>query len=173
MRNSLIILGGARCVWDDYNDAPSKGNDIMAVGHVGLFCPEPIKYIASMHREVLPSLQELRWHICRIRWHRAERPETHGWSGVEFFGVDKSWYDNDFPVSPRGGSSGMFAALIGLYLGYDEIVLCGCPADETGNFYDVDCVNDDFRNKRKVWTGVPRKKIRSMSGWTRDHFGAP
>ncbi len=180
----LVVVGGARCVWEDYRTAPTKAADIMAVGNISLFCPDRVKYIASMHREVLSSMKELRQHTARIRWMRNESPETHG-CGVlpkEFKGntvpggaVDKLWAHTELGMNPNGGSSGLFAALVGLKLGYKEIVLCGCPAD-SGNTYDPDWVRDEFRNKQQTWkkaADVFGGRVTSMSGFTKEFFGYP
>lgn len=78
------------------------------------------------------------------------------------------------------GSSAMFGVLCGLALGYEKIVLAGCPMDMNGHYY--------FPEKKKdtlgpVWLGVDfmawidfslqeeAKKVRSMSGYTAKILG--
>ena len=183
--NRLVIIGASRNVWQDYWDAPTKQADKMAVGNVSLFCPDKLDYIASMHRECLSAMKELRQHTVRFKWHRNENPETHGYgiwpktfNGVQIPGkgiVDRAWTPTDLGMTPNGGSSGLFAALVGLKLGYDEIILCGCPADN-GNFYDPEWVSDNFTKKRKVWLGAKEffdGRVKSMSGYTRSILGGP
>ncbi len=162
----LVIAGGARCVWEDFSKAHKDGDHIMAVNHVALFIPQKIRHISSMHAEVLGPLREFRSLLRAIRGGpRDIDVATH--SCYHANGVDYVYSGYEF----HGGSSGCFAAVVGLQLGYDEIVLCGCPADDTGNFYDPPHMNDDFTAKREVWKKAAEGfggKVKSMSGWTKE-----
>lgn len=74
------------------------------------------------------------------------------------------------------GSSGLFMVKIARELGYTHIILCGIPMTIEGEHF--------ARNQR--WNAAPgfqrgwlrvraalRPFVRSMSGWTKEYFGAP
>jgi hypothetical protein len=76
--------------------------------------------------------------------------------------------------------SGNFSAVIGIAMGYGRIVLCGCPEDNSGHYWDsLDThPHNDFEVTRihYHWTdhaALFKGKVRSMSGWTREFFGYP
>lgn len=89
-------------------------------------------------------------------------------------------------INSSGGTSGFFAMQIGLKLGYEKIILCGIPLDNSPHFYDfpgVDwggCNDGEIRHTWDIWIDrvkrqnpCPSLKIRSMSGKTKDMFGEP
>ena len=165
----LIILGGSRNVWSDYKKIRKKSARVMAINYVALHCPDPIHYIVSMHSEALGSIRDLR--------EKAERNRGHvmGKAPIQTHGIEKHPGVDFVHETIHGGSSGLFAALLAVKLGYENIVLCGIPLDNEGNFYDPPWVNDRFSNKKfRGWkTSDLHGKITSMSGWTREYFGAP
>jgi len=68
-----------------------------------------------------------------------------------------------------GGNSGVNAALLGVRLGYCDILLCGIPLDASGWYfsppwvnssYDNECELDEWARRRVVFKGI----VRSMSG---------
>jgi len=91
-----------------------------------------------------------------------------------------------------GGSSGMFAVLFALEMGYRRCVLAGCPMSGNGREYYgdddegvmIDATTIDpqpeipngFAAYREGWKRQQREfapHVRSMSGWTKNTFGAP
>ena len=93
-----------------------------------------------------------------------------------------------------GGSSGLFAVTIALDMGYDRIVLAGCPMEGAlrvtypdgypGNCgEDKDGYHDPMPNQsrgfavyQQAWTrhfDLIKDKTRSVSGWTQELLGAP
>ena len=77
-------------------------------------------------------------------------------------------WDIDF-----GGSSGLFACLVGLGMGYDEIVLAGIPMDDSGHFYDPPTTEHKyFENLLPNWRYARDEwfegKVRSLSGYTKN-----
>ncbi len=151
---NLLVVGAARRVWYDLHDAPSN-SDIMAINWTAMIF-KTVKHIASQHVEILKPLKEL----------------TGATTHSNHEGADHIW---DFNLN--GGSSGCFGAAVGVALGYDKVILCGCPADNTGNFYDPPWLPGNFSHKRKVWKYAKENyfhgKVFSMSGWTRELLGGP
>ena len=76
------------------------------------------------------------------------------------------------PLLPgdRSGSSSLLGALAAIKLGYDRIVLCGCPLEgKNNNGSPYDSFRVGWENKKKYLND----RVRSMSGWTRELLGAP
>lgn len=170
-RGNLIIVGGARCVWDDYMRVIEKGFDgsAMAVNDVGMYFDKPINHWVSVHAGFLCFWAALR------KGHRNDQFSTH--TNESFPGIDMAW-----DIQPTGWTSGMFAAQVGVALGYDKIVLCGLPQDDTGRFCDPPWAGGgehaDKNSKKGFRTIVEqtpelKARVRSMSGWTKEVFGEP
>lgn len=80
------------------------------------------------------------------------------------------------------GTSALPASHIGLLIGYDEVVLCGCPLDDSGHFFDPPWITSRFTREvptiqhkgedvlaywveaSRVWKG----RVTSMSGRTKE-----
>lgn len=76
--------------------------------------------------------------------------------------VDYVWLGTEKPFS---GSSAMLGVLAAIELGYEKIIVAGCPLD-LGRY-------EQFQ---KGWTckyEVIKDKVRSMSGWTAGFVGRP
>lgn len=74
------------------------------------------------------------------------------------------------PFEPPTGSSALLGVLAGVKLGYEKIILCGCPLTGTND------KEYDYANFRAGWTAklaVIKDKARSMSGWTMELLGVP
>lgn len=169
----LIVLGGARCVWDDFLEVKAENvtADLMAVNDIGMYCQIRFQHWVSMHADHLQLWRSL----------------LHG-HAVDFTGLLHSnkpsqgrWPIFDWGIQNPGAYSGLFAAQVGLCLGYEEIILCGVPQDDSGRFFDPPWIKglthgtDETSKKafRHAVISNPhlQKHVRSISGWTRDLFG--
>ncbi len=124
---TLLILSSGRCVWDDIAKVtPWIGNyDTIAINFMVIHWPHELTYAASLHFDLLPQLVKVRRYRKSLN-----RPITYGikpFDGIDFAG---KFFDGDIETS------GMYAAGIGLHLGYDKIILAGIPFDDSGHFYD-------------------------------------
>jgi len=74
------------------------------------------------------------------------------------------------PFEPPTGNSALLGVLAGIKLGYEKIIVCGCPLmGKNDKQYD-------YANFRAGWTAklaMIKDKTRSMSGWTQELLGAP
>ncbi len=92
----------------------------------------------------------------------------------EEHGVNAYW-----PGAEVGATSGCFGALVGLMLGYTEIVLAGIPMDNGGHFFDPPWYTTDMEDKtvHRQWgwarDNVFKGRVTSLSGYTRKWLGAP
>ena len=173
---SLIILGGAKCLWDDYLKVKTllTRYNIMCINDIGCqFKAEPIHHAVSLHRRILPSVRYMRQEKSM-----PEHVVTH--CHRPFEGVQVVW-----TLEQVGGTSGLFATQIALALGYTRIILCGIPIDGTGHYWDPENVNDnkstkfDDKPSLNVWSQMIEKneffgqRVRSMSGRTKNLLGYP
>ncbi len=74
------------------------------------------------------------------------------------------------------GSSGLFMIKIARELGYTHIIAAGIPMTVEGNHFARGQHWNAAFGFRKGWARVQgslRPFLRSMSGWTREHFGPP
>lgn len=128
-RGTLLLAGGARCVWDDLAKVPDDGADIMCVNDVGLRFPGHIEHWYSNHTDQLAPLVSLRNMGASGRTWGPKY--THSVvNAPNSAGADIVW-----PLQMRG-NSGLTAILVALALGYDRIIVCGIPLDDTGHFLD-------------------------------------
>lgn len=161
---ALIIIGGGRDMWADYERAKSlfPEADTMAVNVAGMFI-NPLTHLYSLHFKHISYISKWRkmeycgdGHICH--------------SNKMFDGIDHEW-----KCSGRTSTSGSTAVTLGWLLGYRKMVLAGVPMDGTGYFYKPsinETFNDDQREKEiyalKETFG---DMVCSMSGKTRDILG--
>lgn len=125
---TLLVISSGRCVWDDVEKVtPLIGkHDTLAINDMIMFWPYDLNYAASWHPDLLVS-------YIKVRTYKGvrNRPVTYG--PKPFTGVDHAgrFYEGNIETS------GMYGACIGLYLGYDKIILAGVPFDNTCHFYDA------------------------------------
>lgn len=89
-------------------------------------------------------------------------------------GFDTLWDDGKSTDALWYGSSALFATLVALSLGYEQIVLAGCPMDNKGHWYFCDEYDgpewreEDYRAWREFSETDEAKKVSSMSGFTKE-----
>jgi len=164
-KGALLIMGGARCVWDD---ARGWEGDRMAVNDIGAHYKGTLRHWCSLHPEYFPG-----WLKYREGHNYQGHVFTHSVKKVD--GVQVAWH----MLPTRGGSSGLFATIIACLLGYERIVLAGIPMDGQGHYFD-DPAEDYSQFGRPdmiewAWAkeNVFQGRVKSMSGKTRALLGAP
>ena len=170
----LAVLGSARCLWDDVRRLGEFRGDWLAINTVGCFIEWPLQHWASLHPEFFSAWATLREPI--IRNGRAEanvhNVEFHSHKTVSDWRV-RAW--PQYPPTP--GTSALFAAKVGLALGYERVILCGVPLDGTGSFYHSPWREQKFFHERKwrePWVQAAQDfggRVRSMSGYTAELLG--
>ena len=184
MKRALIV-GSAPCVWDDLEAAPDwplivcNAMGIKILGEIDLWC--------SIHGGILGDRMK-------------KRDKLGGDPSYKAYGHFNEhivqWEDNRLtPVHKEneqgiyvGGSSGMFAIQVALYLGYERLILCGVPLEGHWSIQDKKVEHhkgprgehggfgDPYEVHRRHFIEQEDRLIphvRSMSGWTRLHFGPP
>lgn len=126
----LLILGGGRKVWEDYETARSlfkreQDYEIMCINDIGgQFKAECIEHIVSGHGELCGALKTMRREKSQLE-------HVWGHSNQNKAGVDRYW-----GIKSAGGSSSILGVKIGIIMGYHKIILCGVPLDSTGHYFD-------------------------------------
>jgi hypothetical protein len=160
--NPLIITGSAPCVNADIASVPGVcGFDYMVIGFAaaGMHTIHS-KYMATYHPTMIPDIKTRRESI-------GGNTDYIVISHIASPGVDIVE-----PLLPgeRSGSSALLGALAAIKLGYNRIVLCGCPLignNDKGGPYESFQVG--WENKKKYLND----RVRSMGGWTQQLLGAP
>lgn len=164
MNKRMLIIGSAPCVRDDIERAQCLGEfDVMAIGMDALDkYGGDFAFIASNHREdIMPihRIMQQRHEACGSGYqYLVIAPDP--WPGVQI--VE--------PYRPPSGSSAITGAFAAVRMGYDRIILCGCPLTGNapeGNPYEA--FRPGWETHRAVFDGI----VKSMSGWTMDLLGAP
>ena len=166
-----VVLGSAPCLWVDLLAAHVEEDwEVIAVNGAGVLFEGKLNIWASIHG---PALN---------RW--IEQRSALGYD-MDFDAYGNYADDQDSGDVIRwnrpngGGSSGLFAVMIALELGFTKLILCGMPmnGDERLNEKDeVELGPTPYAHYRKGWEQrqeLLSKHVRSMSGWTRETFGAP
>jgi hypothetical protein len=180
----LVVCGSARCLWDDLAIAKIEtsfldGADFMAIKQVGMYLPQDMKprHWAGCHGERFQWLVPLRRDGYYFRGRNGER-QVHPQKLGIMVHADKLWpmVDHAWP-GPLTGTSSLFGVRVGLALGYEEVLLCGVPLDDSGRFYDapwdkgVD-LNVATMDEWEQYMPALQGRVKSMSGRTRELLGA-
>jgi hypothetical protein len=158
MKRSLLIVGSA----------PNAKEDLCAFSHMGIqpVCSMAIgldtarsgalwfpDYIATYHVKDIPEIKSLYPYAFII---------SH---------LDNPFVDFILPHSGPSGSSALLGVLAGIKMGYEKLVLCGCPLqgkNRAGRDYFK-----MFADGWKIRYNQVAPFVRSMSGWTRELLGEP
>ena len=175
-KGDLLVMGGAAGVWDDLRayDQRHGQQDRMAVNHIMLFYPGRLQWGVTLHTNMMPAFTYLQWYKgAREGW---PPMKTHSHRPGEQ--VDHVW-----PLAREGGTGGLFAAVIGLLMGYKRIILAGIPCDSSRHFWEptwtksshIFCLQTCYDEWQRWRDEVPifKERVRSLSGNTREILGAP
>jgi hypothetical protein len=165
---TAIVAGSAYGVFQEIEEAKAKVtvDQIFAANDIGVYLPE-VDHMVSLHADNLTH-----WAALRSDKRSRDLFKTH------------SIYDHDYnwkELTPTFVLSGYFAMQIAFIMGFQRVILCGCPGDDTRRFFDaqprpngpyhgrgtVQQLQDEIRRIPELLDVV-----RSMSGYTREVFGA-
>ncbi len=173
----LIVVAGARCVWDDMALLNIRGGDndswhVLCINDIVMHYPGRIEHFYSNDHRWMPK-----WLAARRELH------TRAWGGPKHCHSNRTGAKWNWPW-PGHGTSTLNAVYTGLALGYDRIVICGAPLDNSGHYFDPPWVQTNF--EREVGTREDGQvmywqkardhwfndRVRSMSGRTRTLLGS-
>lgn len=155
---ALVIIGRAPCVKTDYENLLMMGlsdHDNLCVGiNSWGWALSKMKYFATYHEEDIPLNADGSYKIiCHKQY-------------MNLVDIIK-------PIDLRkeaSGSSALLGTMVAIDLGYEKIVLCGCPLEgknPKGYPYEV------FQKGWKEKEAQVKDKVKSMSGWTKQFLGEP
>jgi len=168
----LVIVGGGRCVWDDlrqlgfHHDCLPQ-TDIMCINDIVMHFPGKVKHFFSNDSNWTP-------HWLKARRHLLER----AYGPIEYVHTCHTGARYNWPW-PGHGTSALGAVYSALAMGYNPIVLCGIPLDDSGHYFEAPWIDSNFTKeigfkgtgKVKYWSEARDKifqgKVTSMSGRTK------
>lgn len=167
-RDVAIVVGGGNDPLAEYAEAKALCiaagktfatfvcNDAIAV------FPDHIDHACTLHPDKYQH-----WKVLR---ERGGLPQpTLRWS-------HRSYNQIDYHTKDWQGSSGLFCIKVARELGYTHIIACGVPMDPLARHFARGQIWNAADGFRRGWSrvqGALRPFLRSMSGWTREHFGVP
>lgn len=177
----LLILGSGSTLWEDYARFPRREDGhVMVLHQTGMHFPGAAKHWFSNYGCMIPAMAAVRHGPFEGRPVAPPIQYRHTGNGIKTMDVPEGYNIHVWPISPRG-SQALGATLVGLIMGYDRIVLAGCPID--GNHYwDAPSLSDkpmqlawdrcepDWINARDT---LFEGRVKSLSGRTRDWLGEP
>lgn len=165
---TALLLGGANSLHADMDAATTlfQPDLIIATNDAGRDWPRKVDHWVSFHCEQFP------------RWLKEREKLGHPAGAKLWTGQRRGVMAHlDIERVPNwGGSSGLLAVAVGLEVGVDHMVLCGIPLTPEGEHYNKPGRWTDAGNYRRGWLThkhLMGNHVRSMSGWTRQQFGAP
>ena len=181
----LVIVGSGRCVWDDLEQlhtfrTKEITDDVMCINDMIMYYPGNITHCVSCDAPMLHKWWDARRPPYKTSF--AQPPRFHTVDNDQGVPKVETW------KFQGGGTSGLLACFVGLQLGYDDIILCGVPIDNTGHFWEAPWGKTNFNREindihgrirgdsRRYWTKAKEKfagRVTSMSGNTKLIFGPP
>ena len=172
----IVVVCGGRCVFDDLlsinvSGPNPNGFDIMTVNDITMHYDGAIKHVYSNDAKWLP------------RWINARRELiSRQYGGIKYVHTCHQGARYNWPW-PGHGTSALGAVYTCLAMGYDQIVLCGAPLDNSGHYFDppwkqtnfvkeIETKNGELRYWAKAKETDFNDKVRSQSGRTRELLGA-
>ena len=183
--NTALIIGGGACVWDDLDALEAmvgrwRGpvfavNDAACRRDVNGRCwTRKIDHFCTLHAEKVARWKQERRKLVLSLGRSTEWDYFETWSCTKRTPVDHHFSGN------TKGSSGLYAVSVAFHLGHPRVVLCGVPMDNRRNAFRDETEWKAYRRYTDAWVDRARNarpefvdRIRSMSGWTREKFGAP
>lgn len=178
-RDRLLVVGTGRRVWEDVELSGwdrGLGLDIMCVKDTLVHFPGNVDHAFSEHPDQLRLLSQLRRARRKIMAKQERSVCLH--SSHEGDSYIHNWN------IPRFGCSGMGATIIGVLLGYHQIVLAGIHLDDSGHYYDPHWVKTSFGRQYldkddapRLWSDMEKHyfkgKVKALSGRLKEYLGGP
>lgn len=174
---TLLIVGGGRCVYDDLQRTGYPNNPdafhVMCINDIYMHFPGPVDHFYSNDARFMPNWLAARRELLEREFSGKRKLHTHSMIG----GARYRW------PWPGHGTSALSATYTGLALGYEKIILCGVPLDDSGHYFDPPWRKTNFGVEVADQDGEPRYwkkrmdifrgRVFSMSGRTKALLGSP
>lgn len=177
---TVLICGSAPCLFDDYQEALKQRPNAEVIAINDAASVITADFLATLHPEDARHFRaKSKYNNILVISGQLYNPEYD----VTF------WFDN----CNSGGTTAGSAIKMARAMGFEEIILCGCPLDGGDGYFDAKPKANKFGmstrfgnapgDSRVVKTHQARlcqeaheggyDNVRSMSGFTRQFFGAP
>jgi hypothetical protein len=176
-----IVCGNAAGVFEEYEYMVSRLSPdkvvVFGVNDVGMYLPR-LDHWVSLHSDNISV-----WKA--VRWMNSKDQESAKYHSVDAKKDVNYVWDR---LTPVFALSGYFAMQIAYLMQAEKIVLCGCPGSTAKRFFEF-AARTDFGYGNGNGTGdagvrqqlieemnrLPefKKRVRSLSGWTKHYFGRP
>ncbi len=176
MVDRCLVIGSANNWKEDVEAALDMApfEHVILVKGIGTIWPGPADAWVTLHNEMIEGFV----HKRKEKGY-PDVPRIFSWDKPPKIKCITDRTSILFKGQVSSASSGIFAAKVAsVDLGYNRVVLCGCPMESEFGRFDYD--------SRKPWQhassfakgflqAVPAmlSRVRSMSGFTRKHLGAP
>lgn len=166
---SLLILGGAACVFDDAEAALAifEPDAVMACKDMIADWPHRLDYGVSLHPERNAD-------YLRERARKGHPGTPQIWSHARNGAGGRAQVDRE--ATDWRGASGLFGVRVGLHEGFDRIVLAGVPMTREAGHYKRGKPWPHAKDYLSAWRNRAdeiRPYVRSMGGWTAELLGRP
>jgi len=158
-----LIVGSAKCVYDDLRNLNEFG-PVIAVNRAMYELPISPDVGVTLHYE---NTREFARH----------------YNGRLFCSHGTDYVTDVLPVRYewKNGTSGLYAVQVALHLGAKNIIMAGCPIDDSTHFNVERGLSKgipwQLEMHRKPWRDyadeLRARGVRSMSGWSRGLLGGP
>lgn len=189
----VLILGSAPCVFDDIKAALAKFPKAKKIGCSRIVSAVAVDHIFKIEKPQICGIVRVHTH-CHPD---APKPIVHATKGYKHSPCANYYWIVENEESKRDGvchtgTSGWAAANAAAAMGFDEVIMCGCPVDGVGymdakpfikaggltpenfnHWKDGSGVVSYYQQNIKRTMGKYDGIIFSMSGFTRDLLGAP
>lgn len=169
---TLLITGDGKTLPDDLARflATKIDHEVLCIGRSIKLYPGEVTHYADVDADAG------KW-VCEnlVKNHPGKgNPITHTLGDVPWF--DVGWDLDECLIHSDDilwhGSTSLFAVLVGLAMGYDQIILAGCPLDSKGHWYDEAeqygprWTFESYQSWLEFAMTEDCQKVTSMSGYT-------
>jgi hypothetical protein len=184
----LVVCGDAACIWDDLERLGCRVNggnarrgavggpwDFLTINKVVETFPGNIEHAYSNEWALLERFIACRRSEYKKEFDGPRHTHSRGSSGAKW----------NWPWSGHA-TSGLGATLVGMWLGYDRIVLCGVPLDDGPHngephwrrcTFSREAADSMDSGMNRYWQRARdlafQGRVKSMSGRTREWLGSP
>ncbi len=178
-----VVVATAACVWDDLKYTGCTGdfnNDwhVMCVNDIAMHYPGVVNHLYSNQHRWIPHWCAARRETIggrRVRDHWGDIGATHSCR----VGGQYQW------PWPGHGTSTLNAVYTAFALGYNPIVICGAPLDNSNHYFEPEWVTNNFEREVATRKGTDilmywgqaydkffKGRVFSQSGRTMELLGA-
>lgn len=175
----LLVCGDGKTLPDDIANFMNERvyHDVLCIGRSIKLYPGIVHHYADVDADAGKNVVD----TLHANNPDKGKPVTHTLGSVEWFDIGWEITNQIIPSDEViwHGSTGLFAVLIGLAMGYRRIALAGCPMDSKGHWYYPEetygpkWTMESYQSWLEFAACNEAGLVRSMSGYTKTLLGRP